>query len=158
MPKCPPSEMAVSSLRGLSDAYRSLIAAAAEQERSELPDKAQKLAAWRRAEHTGRLIDNILANWEQETCPAVFYSCAWEECERSLRVIDSLTPCNQWQMPIYPVKTTARAANPAGAANTAQSASQIGAASTAPPASPALPSGLENAADAAPPADTANKD
>lgn len=149
MPKCPPSEMAVSSLKDLSDAYRSLISAAAEQERSELPDKAQKLAAWRRAEHTGRLIDNILANWEQETCPAVFYSCAWEECERNLRVIDSLTPCNQWQMPASPVKTTAQSANQAGAANTVQSANQIGAANAAPPASSVLPPGLDNAADTA---------
>ncbi len=100
MPNCPPSEFAVASIKALSEAYRNLISAAREQEGSEIADKAQKLAAWRRAEHTGQMLDDLVANWEQGACPAVFYSCAWEQCQRNLEVINTLTPCNQWQMPL----------------------------------------------------------
>lgn len=99
MPKCPMSEMALHSLKTLADSYDVLIDATQKLEKSETPTDGQKRRAWRRVEHVGRAIDNLLANWEQSACPAVFYDCNWEECQRNLRIIDSLTPFNQWDCP-----------------------------------------------------------
>lgn len=99
MPKCPMSELGTRSLKILSESYDILINAAHKLEQTELVPEAQKRRAWRRAERAARVIDNLLANWEQESCPPLFYSCAWEQCERSLAVLNSLTPLSQWDSP-----------------------------------------------------------
>ncbi len=99
MPKCPMSEMALHNLKILSESYDILSNAAQKVEKTELATEGQKRRAWRRVEHVGRAIDNLLANWEQEACPEVFYNCAWEQCQRNLAVINCLTPLGQWDMP-----------------------------------------------------------
>ena len=99
MPKCPMSEMALHSLKSLSDSYDVLINATQKLEKSEIPTDGQKRRAWRRVEHVGRVIDNLLANWEQEACPAMFYDYDWEQCQRNLSIINSLTPLSQWDCP-----------------------------------------------------------
>lgn len=99
MPKCPMSEMALHSLKSLSESYDILINSAQKLEQTETATKAQKRCAWRRAERVGRAIDNLLAGWEQDYCPALFFSCAWEQTQRNLNVINSLTPFNQWDCP-----------------------------------------------------------
>lgn len=99
MPKCPMSEMALHSLKSLSESYDILINSAQKLEQTETATKAQKRCAWRRAERVGRAIDNLLAGWEQDYCPALFFSCAWEQIQRNLNVINSLTPFNQWDCP-----------------------------------------------------------
>ncbi len=101
MPKCPMSEMALHSLKVMSESYDILINSAQRLEQSELASKAQKRLAWRRAEHVGRAIDNLLTAWEQEYCPALFYSCVWEQTQRNLSVINTLTPFNQWDCPQF---------------------------------------------------------
>lgn len=99
MPKCPMSEMALHSLKMLADSYDVLIDATQKLEKSETPTDGQKRRAWRRVEHVGRVIDNLLANWEQSACPAVFHDCSWEKCQHDLAIISCLTPFNQWECP-----------------------------------------------------------
>ena len=99
MPKCPMSELGTRSLKILSESYDILVNAAHKLEQTELVPESQRRRAWRRAERAARVIDNLLANWEQETCPPLFYSCAWEQCERSLAVLNCLTPLSQWDLP-----------------------------------------------------------
>lgn len=99
MPKCPMSELGTRSLKILSESYETLVNAAQKLEQTELVPESQKRRAWRRAERAARVIDNLLANWEQECCPPLFYSCVWEQCERNLAVINSLTPLSQWDLP-----------------------------------------------------------
>lgn len=99
MPKCPMSEFGARSLKTLSESYDILVTTAARLEQTELVPETQKRRAWRRAERAGRLIDNLLLGWEQEACPSLFHSCAWEQCERSLAVVNCLTPLGQWDLP-----------------------------------------------------------
>ncbi len=99
MPKCPMSELGTRSLKILSESYETLVDAAHKLEQTELVPESQKRRAWRRAERAARVIDNLLANWEQETCPSLFHSCAWEQCERNLALLNCLTPLSQWDLP-----------------------------------------------------------
>ena len=63
------SELGTRSLKILSESYDILVNAAHKLEQTELVPESQKRRAWRRAERAARVIDNLLANWEQETCP-----------------------------------------------------------------------------------------
>ncbi len=100
MPKCPMSEMAVNSLRQLSESYNTLVQTAVTLSAQDTVSERQKKRAFRRAERTGQVIDNLLANWELGTCPVVFHCCSWEQCQRELAIISALTPCNQFYSPL----------------------------------------------------------
>lgn len=101
MPKCPMSEMAVHSLKQLSESYNTLVQTAVTLSAQDVVSERQKKRAFRRAERTGQVIDNLLANWELGTCPAVFHCCSWEQCQRELEIISALTPCNQFCSPLF---------------------------------------------------------
>jgi hypothetical protein len=106
MPKCPMSEMATESLQKISDSYQTLVQTAAELERSEQAPEYQKHMAFLRAERVGRVLDNLLACWEENACPPVFFSCSWQQCERNLQIINALTPCDQWSTPNFTPPTS----------------------------------------------------
>jgi hypothetical protein len=100
------SEMATESLQKISDSYQTLVQTAAELERSEQAPEYQKHMAYLRAERVGRVLDNLLACWEENACPPVFFSCSWQQCERNLQIINALTPCDQWSAPNFTPPTS----------------------------------------------------
>lgn len=100
MPKCLMSEMAVDQLKNLAESYDKLTRTAIDLAAQDMVTEQQKKRAFRRAERTGRVIDNLLANWELGECASVFHCCAWEQCQRDLAIINALTPCNQFDWPL----------------------------------------------------------
>jgi hypothetical protein len=113
------SEIATESLQKIADSYQTLVETAAELERSEKAPEYQKHMAFLRAERVGRVLDNLLACWEENACPPVFFSCSWQQCERNLQIINALTPCDQWSNPNFtPPTTTAQTESEATSDNT----------------------------------------
>lgn len=96
---CPISQMGAESIKKLAESFDDLSSAAAKMSATEdCPDfLAQR--AWQRAERVGQVLDNLINNWENACCPALQFDCAWQQCERGLAIINTLTPCNQWFAP-----------------------------------------------------------
>lgn len=97
--QCPISEMAAESIKKLTESYDNLAAAAAKLEGAESCPEFLKDRAWQRVERVGRVLDNLLAAWEQQNCPPLCFNCEWQECQRALAILDVLTPCDQWFVP-----------------------------------------------------------
>lgn len=102
MVKCPMSALAVQNLRHLAETYEILTNTALHLAAKDDTSAATRKLAFLRAERTGRVIDSLLELWENQSCPAVCHSCRWEQCERELAIINTLTPCNQFYSPIFP--------------------------------------------------------
>ncbi len=93
------SELAAEQTKKLAETYTKLLDAAQKLEKAETAPEFLQTRAWQRAERAGRALDAILCGWEEQTCPALCFDCAWQQTERNLLIINTMTPCNQWFVP-----------------------------------------------------------
>ncbi len=93
------SELAAEQTKKLAETYAKLLDTAQKLENAETAPEFLQVRAWQRAERVGRALDEILSGWEEQTCPPLCFDCQWQQTERNLLIINTLTPCNQWFVP-----------------------------------------------------------
>lgn len=93
------SELAAEQAKKLAETYTKLLDAAQKLEKAETAPEFLRLRAWQRAEQAGSALDALFSGWEEQGCPPLCFDCAWQQTERNLLIINTLTPCNQWFVP-----------------------------------------------------------
>lgn len=93
------SELAADQTKKLAETYAKLLDAAQKLEKAETAPEFLQARAWQRAERVGRALDATLSGWEEQNCPPLCFDCQWQQTERTLLILNTFTPCNQWFVP-----------------------------------------------------------